>query len=469
MIKDKKLSYYNYFLMLSLALIVGYFITSLFFLNRTWQSGKQAEQYGLTVEKTNAIIQHTSQLESAAYSYIITQSNESSAIYLHKKESLLQNVKRLNAHCSAHHFAGDETSTLNYLISQRIDMLDEMMKDTMSSESKKEKMSFGNETTMQILNTLSRIRTVNNEMRELNQRKASVANRNTIMLLTVFGAVMMLIVFISFFIMRKEILRSERYLREINQINLELSSMNENLENFAYVASHDLNEPLRKIRTFGELIEIELNNESVDRKTVVSHIHRMQSAAERMQELIEDLLSYSRISRQFSITEKIDLQKAVQTVLSDLEITIKEHKAEVNIHSLPNSILADEIQMRQLFQNLVSNGIKFKKDNVNPIIDIKSERVTAVELPCAELPKNNPQMYWKISVSDNGIGFDEKYLDKIFGVFQRLHGRSSYEGTGIGLSICKKICENHKGAITANSTEGSGATFVVFLPDNQNK
>src|SRR5690554_297786 len=466
MITDKKLSYYNYFLMLSLALIVGYFITSLFFLNRTWQSGKQAEQYGLTVEKTNAIIQHTSQLESAAYSYIITQSNESSAIYLHKKESLLQNVKRLNAHCSAHHFAGDETSTLNYLISQRIDMLDEMMKDTMSSESKKEKMSFGNETTMQILNTLSRIRTVNNEMRELNQRKASVANRNTIMLLTVFGAVMMLIVFISFFKMRKEILRSERYLREINEINIELSSMNENLENFAYVASHDLNEPLRKIRTFGELIELELENEAIDKKTIVSHIHRMQSAAERMQELMEDLLSYSRISRQFNISEKINLKEVVETVLGDLEISIKENNAQVNIQSLPNAILADEIQMRQLFQNLISNAIKFRKTDVEPIINIESQLVKSEELPCKELQNNNHKMYWRITVSDNGIGFDEQYLDKIFAVFQRLHGRSAYEGTGIGLSICKKICENHKGTITAKSSEGNGATFTIFLPEN---
>lgn len=467
MIKDKKLSYYNYFLILSLALIAGYFITSLFFLNRTWQSGKQAEQYGMTVEKTNAIIQHTSQIESAAYSYMITQSAESEAIYKHKKESLLHNVKRLNAHCSAHHFAGDETSALNQLISERINMLDIMMaQDSLSTENLKDKMLFGDETTTEILSTLSSIRSVNNEMREKNQRTASMANRNTIMLLTVFGAVMLLIVFISFFMMRKEILRSERYLREINQINLELSSMNENLENFAYVASHDLNEPLRKIRTFGELIELELNNEDINRKTVVSHIHRMQSAAERMQELIEDLLSYSRISRQFNITEKVNLQHAVETVLGDLEIVLKENNVKVNIHSLPSSLLADEIQMRQLFQNLISNGIKFKKEDVDPIIDITSELVSAVELPCAELRKGNPKMYWKISVSDNGIGFDEKYIDKIFAVFQRLHGRSAYEGTGIGLSICKKISENHKGTITAHSSEGNGATFIVFLPEN---
>src|SRR5690554_930009 len=142
MIKDKKLSYYNYFLVLSLALIAGYFITSLFFLNRTWKSGKQAEQYGMTVEKTNAIIQNTSQLESAAYSYMITQSSESLAIYKHRKVSLLKFVKRLGDHCSAHHFAGNETSILNKLISQRIEMLDRLMEaDSMSTFKKMEQVS----------------------------------------------------------------------------------------------------------------------------------------------------------------------------------------------------------------------------------------------------------------------------------------------------------------------------------------
>jgi signal transduction histidine kinase len=463
--KDKKLSYYNYFLMLSLALIAGYFITSLFFLNRTWQSGNQAKQYALTVEKTNAIIQHTSQLESSAYSYLITQTKESEAIYKHKKAQLLTYVKGLGDHCSAHHFADDETEVLNYLISKRIEVLDfMMMQDSMSIEKQMEQLSFGNKTTMEILSTMNSIRTANNEMRQSNQRDAEIANRNAMLLLTVFGAVMLLIVFISFFKMRKEILRSERYLREINQINLELSSMNENLENFAYVASHDLNEPLRKIRTFGELIELELKNETIDKETVVSHIHRMQSASERMQELIEDLLSYSRISREFTINQKINLNETVETVLGDLEVVIKENNATVIIHSLPNSLLADQIQMRQLFQNLISNAIKFRKKDVDPLIDITSELVKADKLPCEELRKDNPQLYWEISVSDNGIGFDEIYVDKIFAVFQRLHGRSAYDGTGIGLSICKKICENHKGAITAHSTEGNGASFIIFLP-----
>lgn len=467
MIKDKKYSYYNYFLMLSLALIAGYFITSLFFLNRTSKSGKQAEQFGMTVEKTNSVIQQITQLETSSYSYVITKTKESEAIYTHKKVRLIKYAKSLGDHCTAHHFANYETEKLNRLISQRIATLDNLMaQDSMSTDMLMEQMSFGNETTMAILNTLKKIRAMNSEMREASQLDAEVANRNAMVLMTLFGAVMLLIVFISFFKMRKEILRSERYLKEINQINLELSSMNENLENFAFIASHDLNEPLRKIKTFGDLIEIELSNEQVDQNTIVSHVNRMQAAASRMQELIEDLLSYSRISRQFDIRQEINLKEVVNTVISDLEISINENNAIINIHDLPTEIHADEVQMRQLFQNIISNAIKFKKSDINPIIDIHSEIVNINQIELKELSNSEFKEYWKISIADNGIGFDEKYLDKIFAVFQRLHGRSAYEGTGIGLSICKKIAENHKGNLTAFSTEGKGATFIIYLPVN---
>ncbi|RYM34729.1 hypothetical protein ERX46_04970 [Brumimicrobium glaciale] len=467
MIKGRKSSYYNYFLMLSLALIAGYFFTSLIFLNRTSKSGKQAEQFGMTVEKTNSVIQQITQLETSSYSYVITKTKESEAIYMHKKERLIKYAKKLGDHCSAHHFANHETEKLNRLISQRIATLDNMMvQDSMTTEMQMQQMSFGNETTMAILNTLKKIRAMNTEMREKSQKDAEMSNRNAMVLLTLFGAVMLLIVFISFFKMRKEILRNERYLKEINQINLELSSMNENLENFAFVASHDLNEPLRKIKTFGDLIEIELANEKVDHNTIVSHVNRMQAASSRMQELIEDLLSYSRISRQFDIVKQINLKEVVNTVISDLEVSIKENNAIVNIHELPTAINADQIQMRQLFQNLISNAIKFKNVDVDPIIEIHSERVNSNQIEIEELVNSDIQNYWKISIADNGIGFDEKYVDKIFAVFQRLHGRSAYEGTGIGLSICKKITENHKGSISAHSVEGKGATFVIYLPVN---
>ncbi|WP_159038398.1 sensor histidine kinase [Brumimicrobium mesophilum] len=451
--------------MLSLTLIVGYFITSLFFLNRAGESGKQAESFGMTVERTNAVIQQITQLETSAYSYVITKSRESEAIYVHKKVRLLEYVTQLKDHCYAHHIASAETKKLNRLISQRISTLDNMMlHDSMSTSKQIQEMSFGNETTLEILNTLKKIRSVNSEMRESNQLAAKIANRNALIVLSFFGVIMFLIVFISFFKMRKEIQKSERYLREINQINIELSSMNENLENFAYVASHDLNEPLRKIKTFGDLIEIELANENVDHNTIVAHVNRMQAASTRMQELIEDLLSYSRISKQYDIKNKINLNIVLKDVISDLEFRIQENSAVINIHDLPDEIYADEIQMRQLFQNLISNAIKFKQPNLSPVVDIKSEIVSSSNIDLEELNSFKFNEFWKISISDNGIGFDDKYADKIFAIFQRLHGRSAYEGTGIGLSICKKITENHKGTIIANAIDGQGSTFTIYLP-----
>lgn len=465
MFRDRKLNYYNYFFIIALALIVGYFFMSLFFINRASNSGKQAERFGMTVEQTNAVIQQVTQLETSAYSYVITKSKESESLYLHKKIRLIEYAKKLNDHCITYQFANTETTKLNQLISQRIVTLDKMMmQDSMSTSSQIQNMTFGNETTLEILNTLKKIRSVNNNMRESNQNEAEIANKNAMILLTCFGVVMLLIVYISFFKMRKEISKSERYLREKNKINIDLNLMNENLENFAFVASHDLNEPLRKIKTFGDLIEIELANEKVDQKTIISHVNRMQAASSRMQELIKDLLSYSRISRQYDIKQIIDLNEVVKTVESDLIVSIKENDAVINIHELPNSFCADEIQMRQLFQNLICNAIKFKKADVPPVVDIWCELISAEQIDLEELKNHEDKVFWKISVSDNGIGFDVKYNDKIFAVFQRLHGRSAYEGTGIGLSICKKIAENHKGTITAISKEGEGATFVIYIP-----
>jgi len=190
----------------------------------------------------------------------------------------------------------------------------------------------------------------------------------------------------------------------------------------------------------------------------------MQMASERMQQLIEDLLSYSRVTRKYDENETIDLNEELNHTLSDLQVAIKEKHAEVIVNELPQAIRADSIQMRQLFQNLISNAIKFAHKERAPKVEIKSKRISkedAINLG-HDLPIFNS--YWKITVEDNGIGFENKYADTIFAVFKRLHGRSDYEGTGIGLSICKKIVEQHKGIIKAESILGKGSVFTVVLP-----
>ncbi|MBW4615959.1 MAG: PAS domain-containing protein [Desmonostoc vinosum HA7617-LM4] len=238
----------------------------------------------------------------------------------------------------------------------------------------------------------------------------------------------------------------------------ELSRSNEELQQFAFIASHDLQEPLRKIKTFGE----RLKATSGDKLTVqgLDYLERMQSAASRMQILIEDLLTLSRVTTRAQPFIPVNLTEIAQEVLSDLEVRIQQTKAHIEIGELP-TIRADPLQMRQLLQNLIGNALKFHRPQVPPIVKIFSQ-----------LWKNQSEKLCnccdncQIIIEDNGIGFEEKYLDRIFNVFQRLHSRSEYEGTGMGLAICRKIAERHHGKITAQSKPGQGAKFIVTLPIN---
>jgi PAS domain S-box-containing protein len=230
-----------------------------------------------------------------------------------------------------------------------------------------------------------------------------------------------------------------------------LARSNSELEQFAYVASHDLQEPLRKIQAFGDRLKTKyedgLGPEGLD------YLSRMQNAAARMQVLIQDLLSLSRVTSNSKPFASVDLGDVVRTVVSDLEMRIQDAGGQVDIGALP-VIFGDRGQMAQLFQNLIGNGIKFRKPGEKPVVKISSE-IHALQ---------NGASGWQITVEDNGIGFDEKYRDRIFQIFQRLHGRAEYEGTGIGLAICRKIVDRHSGVITANSTPGAGAKFVILLP-----
>lgn len=239
--------------------------------------------------------------------------------------------------------------------------------------------------------------------------------------------------------------------QELEHYMEKLKQSNKALEEFAYITSHDLQEPLRKITAFGDRLCSKfgqtLGAEGED------YIRRMQAASERMQRLILALLSYSRVtSKPRSFTE-VSLGEIVEDVLADLEVRIEETGADVHVGELP-TIMADPHQMRQLFQNLVGNALKYQDPEQRPHVRIHSA-----------FSRNGT---CRVAVEDNGIGFDEKYLDRIFAPFQRLHGRSSsYEGTGMGLAICRKIVERHGGSITARSTPGKGSTFIVEFPNSR--
>ena len=267
---------------------------------------------------------------------------------------------------------------------------------------------------------------------------------------------------LTFFV--RDISRRKKAEMEQARYATELERSNRELEQFAYVASHDLQEPLRKIRTFSDRLQMQCADKLDE--IGCECLERMQNAAERMQMLIDGLLWLSRVTTQGQDFVSVDLAQIAREVASDLEVKIEQVSGRVELGRLP-TIQADPLQMRQLLQNLIANGLKFHRIEEPPVVKVSGRYIhnrgqrkhgrSAAEERC------------RIVVEDNGIGFEEKYQDRIFGVFQRLHPRDVFEGTGIGLALCRKIVERHGGQIAARSTPGKGSVFEVLLPVVQAK
>ncbi|RCR67255.1 two-component sensor histidine kinase [Larkinella punicea] len=257
-----------------------------------------------------------------------------------------------------------------------------------------------------------------------------------------------------------DITENKRIQHQLEATIHQIRNSNENLEQFAYIASHDLQEPLRKLQAFGDVLQSQFADSLADGE--VDLVRRIQNSAKRMQVLVRDLLTYSRLSTQTEPFENISLARLIKEVLGDLEMSISEKKAIVKVSPLPN-LLGNPLRLRQLFQNLVANAIKFQKADQKPEIQINARYPEVEELP-EELRSQAQRLFLLVEVADNGIGFDEKYKSRIFQPFQRLESRSAYSGTGIGLAVCKKVAEIHGGAIDVSSQVGKGATFKVFLP-----
>ncbi|PQA54986.1 hypothetical protein C5O19_20785 [Siphonobacter curvatus] len=250
---------------------------------------------------------------------------------------------------------------------------------------------------------------------------------------------------------------------ELVLTNEHLSRSNESLEQFAFIASHDLQEPLRKIRQFCDLLVKYYNRDQVLNET---YLDRIRQSASRMSELVSDLLAFSQISNATPKLKDVDLNKILERVQENLFVSLEETQAQLQIAPLPK-VMGDALQLEQLWQNLVSNALKFSsKDQTGqkqtPRIVIDAQIVPASQLPNPLQVK--AKRYYQLSIQDNGVGFEEKYAERIFGVFQRLHGKAEFKGSGIGLSICQKVAHNHGGLITAESQIGKGALFNVYLP-----
>jgi len=257
---------------------------------------------------------------------------------------------------------------------------------------------------------------------------------------------------------------SEANVNELNRQLLEnidrLETANKNLDRFAFMSSHDLQEPLRKICTFSDLLYSKYK--TVFEDDANRYISRIQKSALRMQTLIKDILQFSKVSIDKSAFVATDLNLVLEDVLTDLESTVQQEKAEVTVKPLP-TLQVNAGLMNALFSNLIGNAIKYRKKNIDPVINIYSKQE---DIPQAENKTNgtNKGKYCRIFIEDNGIGFDQKYAEQVFDMFVRLHGNNEYEGTGIGLALCKQIAEHHHGFISALSKENAGTTFIVSLP-----
>ncbi|RKS02426.1 CHASE3 domain-containing protein [Flavobacterium sp. 102] len=247
----------------------------------------------------------------------------------------------------------------------------------------------------------------------------------------------------------------------LEQQNIELEASNKELLAFNYVASHDLQEPLRKIQTFiSRLSDKEYDHLSDNGKEYITRIH---SSVDRMRILIDDLLQYSRANKTEKVFEKVNLGDLLENAKFDLAQSIEEKNAEIESEKLPKMTVIP-FQIQQLFINLIGNSLKYSKENVTPKIKISSKKVVALEEDL--IPKKTKDKFYKITFEDNGIGFEQEYAEKIFILFNRLHNKNEYAGTGIGLAICKKIVENHKGYIFAEGKPKEGSKFTIYLSDD---
>ena len=306
-----------------------------------------------------------------------------------------------------------------------------------------------------------------NAMMDSQNRQAARSFRNSIIIIFALSLLTFMSLAVSHRLLELELTRRQKTLDQLRayedqlkgQIR-QLETSNEELERFAFVASHDLQEPLRKIQSFADLITDRYS--SLFDEDSMLFMGKISGSARRMSKLIKDLLNFSRISNHQESFRTVELNAIVRRILDDQELRLKGMDVQLEVGDLP-VIQAVASQMDHLFNNLISNALKFTRSGVQPLLRIQSRLVNGEAY--AGLHPNRP--YFEITITDNGIGFDEKYLDHIFKVFQRLHGKTAFEGTGIGLAICKRVVMSHHGHITAYSRPNEGTTFVVVLPENQ--
>lgn len=459
-----------YFLIVAISLIVLYFISSIFFLEKATDLESRQSATSSVSSQIKEVLSNIYEMEASARGFIITGDSSIATTFEVKHQHLENNLIDLIEISSTSEDIVEDVAVLDSLVTLRAELMHRVYvaQDNQSDAEIYKGLIRGDLLMDSIRSQITQINTSLSQYKIDDDVFKQAADRRTLILLSAFGAIMVVVVFYSFLKTRKEISLNVKAQSAVNSLNTDLISMNENLQQFAYVASHDLQEPLRKIHAFGDLLEEECN-EDADPDTILMYVNKIQGASTRMSILIKDLLEYSRVTRNNGELFPTNLNTELENVKNDMELVFKEKDVKLNVINLPKSLSVRRTQMRQLFQNMLSNAVKFTKDGVQPEIDVDCVKVEGDEIQFEEVNLDPEIEYYQISFKDNGIGFDNAHLSKVFTIFQRLHGKLEYKGTGIGLAISKKICLNHGGDLTARAKEGEGATFYIYLPVEQNQ
>ena len=451
----------------ALVLIASGFAISLYSYNQYSQDMERVRHTYETTGTLERILSLAKDVETGSRGYIITQDTTYLEPYNAALRGLPAQLEKLQALTNSNPEQINRRVRLEELVRDKLAVTKNRLDVTPAAKNSLAIRAEGKHRMAALRQHVALMIDIENSLMTLRNKQAERSFRNTLVIIFTLSLLTFLVLGLSYRVLEQELARRQKNLEQLRDFESQLKGQirqletsNQELEQFAFVASHDLQEPLRKIQSFSNLITNRYGN-LFDADSLM-FMDKISKSAERMSKLIKDLLNFSRISNHQEPFRPVSITAIVQRILDDQELRISGIDAQVELGELP-AIEAVSGQIDHLFTNLISNALKFTRPGVQPLIRVQASAVTG-QAYAGLIPD---RIYTEITVTDNGIGFDEKYVDHIFKVFQRLHGKSAYEGTGIGLAICKRVVMYHHGYITARSQPGVGTTFVVVLPVSQ--
>ncbi|OYQ39596.1 sensor histidine kinase [Flavobacterium aurantiibacter] len=464
--QQKHLKHIKYIFILAAALLVSLSVISFVRSGNMANASRLVSHTNSVMFQVNDLFSHLKDAESSQRAYVLSRESVFKQQYAQAVKATLTAYDECTALISDNFEQQQRMLKLKQNIDRRIRFMDAIMRDADSTKISPKRWLVAR-SIMEEIRALNK-EIINEEIILLKKRQALLSQESTLapLLTAILSIFSIVIVVFSYLGITRELARSNAFQQdlahrnqELADRNIELKNMNKELESFNYISSHDLQEPLRKIQTFLSRV-VNQDSSEVTEQTKY-YLLRAQDAAKRMQDLIQDLLSYSRLNAEQFKAEKVDFFDLVARIQTQNQEEIESTGTTIVVSGTPEIEVIVK-QFPQLLVNIFSNAMKYVAPHVKPFITVQNRVVTAKEVSAFGFSPQAAE-YYQISVSDNGIGFNEAFKDKIFDLFQRLHPASAYSGTGIGLAIVKKIVDNHNGFVTVSSSENQGSTFFVFL------